>query len=540
MKIDLKYHKDLLKIRQIVSQNLSNETFLFELRQSQVFDWFNDMKSINEINKALSNSQDFSVHSISKLLTGKYELDFVDSFKIENYIFFAGFKGKDSTPDLKELIISHYKNVLENGYYNNALSEQRSRSQYILSEISVLHEITRAFEDAKSLDNLLHYIVDHARSLMRTESASLMLHIPETNELEFKVVLGPKSEEVKPFRLAMGKGIAGWVAQNKEPILIPDAYQDERFDPSFDKRSGYRTKSILCVPLLHKGKTIGVMTVLNRLDDEPFNENDKNSIFSFASQAALAIENARLIQTEIEKERLDKELQVAAEIQRLLLPSEIPAFPQLQISASYLPCKEVSGDYFNIFKADENNLIVVVADVAGKGIPAAMMVSNMQAKLAAYLEESRDLISIVTRLNSMIKNSMEDRFITFFIGIYNSLEEKLSYINAGHNPPILFNNRIQELKTGGIFIGSLPWQYEKETIAVRKNDILIFYTDGLVEAMNDKKEDFGEKRVFEIIKKNKMKSAEEIQNEIKYAVKKHIQTSQLEDDFTLIVIKKHV
>ena len=174
-----------------------------------------------------------------------------------------------------------------------------------------------------------------------------------------------------------------------------------------------------------------------------------------------------------------------------------------------------------------------MADVAGKGIPGAMMVSNMQATLAAYLEESRDLISIVNRLNeNIIKSSMDDRFITFFIGLYNLEEDKMTYINAGHNPPVIFNTEIRELKTGGIFIGCLPWQFKKD-------DILVFYTDGLVEAMNNKKEEFGEQRLYKIIEKNRDKSAEEIQTEIRNEVKNHIQTSGMEDDFTLIVIKKY-
>lgn len=425
-------------------------------------------------------------------------------------------------------------------YLADKLQKYNDRTQQMISEVSVLHEISRAFEGSKSLDNLLTYLVEKAQLLMRTESASLMLHIEKTNELEFKVVLGPKSEEVKPFRLAIGKGIAGWVAQNQKPILIPNAYEDPRFDPSFDKRSGYVTRSILCVPMIHKGKTIGVMTVLNRLDNQPFIEDDKTLMLTFASQAALAIENARLLQAAIEKERLDKELQVASEIQNLLIPQTLPEVPGLQLSATYLPCKEVSGDFYDIIKIDESLFAFVVADVAGKGIPGAMLVSTMQATLSAYLEVSNDLVSIVDRLNrSIMKNTTDDRFITFFIGLYNSAESTLTYVNAGHNPPfILRKGEIIRLNKGGVFIGSIPWNYESDQLQLMPDDVWVLFTDGLVEAMDSRKNEFGDARLEQTVKENHKKPSGEILESIKENVNKHISNSKLDDDFTLVVVKR--
>ena len=442
-----------------------------------------------------------------------------------------------------KLLANNFEQILQNDFLEKSLKRSNQLTRQMISEMGALHEISRMFESSKNIDALLKYVLEKCMDLMNAEAASSMMVVEGTDELEFKTVLGPKSEGVKPFRLKIGKGLSGWVAQNNEPVLIPDAYKDARFDPSFDKRSGFRTRSMLCVPLTYKSKPIGVMTILNRLDGNPFTESDKNLLTTFASQAALAIENAQLLQTTLEKERLDKELQVAAEIQQLIIPQSLPPIKGLDISAIYVPCKEVSGDFYDIIKIDENQYVFVVADVSGKGIPGAMLVSTMQAILKAYLEYSTDLKSIISKLNErIIKNTTEDRFITFFFGLYNSNENSLTYINAGHNPPILVldNNELQRLEKGGIFIGCLPWEYELDTIELPKNSILALFTDGIVEAMNENQEEFGEDRLISILKESKSMTVPELREQIIKRVKEHRGGRVLEDDLTLALFKRVV
>ena len=281
--------------------------------------------------------------------------------------------------EIGRFIANYIGNILHNENLVANLKDYSNRMQRMLNEMGTLHEITHALEYSENIDLLLMYIMQKSQSVMQAESASLMLVIEETNELEFKIVLGPKASEVKPFRLPIGKGIAGWVAQSGKPVLIPDCYSDPRFDPSFDKRSGYHTRTMLTVPMIHQSKTLGVMSILNRLDGNPFDENDQMLFTIFASQAALSIENARLLYAAIEKERLDKELQVASEIQRLLIPQKIPQSDFLEIAAEYIPCKEIGGDFYDVIQLDDNRFIFVIADVSGKGIPGAMVVANMQA-----------------------------------------------------------------------------------------------------------------------------------------------------------------
>ena len=443
--------------------------------------------------------------------------------------------------EIARFICNYIANMLHNDHLVQNLKQYSDRMQKMVDELGTLHEITHALESTDTIDTLLEYIMKKSLEVMQAESASLMLVIEETHELEFKVALGPKGTAVKPFRLPIGQGISGWVAESGEPVLIPDCYSDPRFDPSFDKRTGYKTRSMLCVPMIHKGKIVGVMSIINRLDLKPFDENDQLLFTIFASQAALSIENARLVHSAIEKERLDKELQVASEIQRLLIPQDIPRLKFLEIAAAYMPCKEVGGDFYDILQLDDNRFIFVVADVSGKGIPGAMVVSNMQATLRAYLEYSADLISIVTRLNELIiRQTTADRYITFFIALYDHHEKSLTYINAGHNPPLLISaeGQITELRKGGVFIGYVPWEFESETLPFNPGDLLLLYTDGVVEAMNDKEEEFEFSRLKEIVIQNHSQSVEQIRDHIFNAVKHHVGSNPLQDDYTMMIARR--
>ncbi len=485
---------------------------------------------------------------VAEQIRKAFALDMVTKVAVRNdkkYLLglrFASHVPVEVAYEMQRVVQQHIESLIGNQQLRESLDHYQQRIQKMLSEMGALHELSRNIESSHNIDHLLKYILQRSMNLLQAEAASLMLKVEERDELEFKVVLGPTADKIKPFRVKLGQGISGWVAQQGEPILIPDAYADARFDPSFDKHTGFRTKSYLCVPMVYKSRIFGVMTLLNRLDNQPFSENDKELLTIFASQAALAIENTTLLQTALEKERIDKELQVAAEIQQLLIPKTLPQIPDLQISATYIPCKEVSGDFYDIMALNDHQYVFIVADVSGKGVPGALLVSNMSASLKAYLEYSTDLKAIIERLNQKImRNTTDDRYITFFFALYDCNEQSLHYINAGHNPPLLFQNNstFKRLDTGGIFIGSLPWNYEQDAVQLASPSVLVLYTDGLLEAMNSREEEFGEARIKATIRAYASHSAIEIQEKIVQAVYEHVGgENRFEDDFTLIVIKK--
>ncbi len=440
-----------------------------------------------------------------------------------------------------ELCVRVFGLLLDNKKLEEELKRKAREMQDVLEKTSALHEISRSIESLSSLDALLQDIVQKAMHLMNAESGSLLLFTDEGDELEFKVALGPKSQNVKPFKIKLGQGISGWVAEHGQPILIKDAYKDPRFDPSFDKRSGYRTRSFLCVPLRYKERILGVITILNRLDMKPFSEKDLELLLTFSTQAALAIENTRLLQEAIEKERLKADIKIASEIQKLLIPTQLPEIEGLEIDATYIPCKEMSGDFYDVIPMKNDKWAFLMADVSGKSIPAAMLMSNFQASVRTIFQFSDDLAWIMSNLNNMIqKQTTSDRFITVFSAIYDSHNNRLEYVNAGHNPPVIISKtkKISLLKKGGIFLGVLPWKYQQGHRTLHFGDLLAIYTDGLVEAMNEQEEEFTLERLENLIIKNRDLPLSDLKEIIITAVRKHVGAQQLDDDFTLMLIRK--
>jgi len=440
-----------------------------------------------------------------------------------------------------ELIVSYLASFWRTLEILKNTKELNERTQTSIEEVTGLLEISYAIESGEDIQALLEAIIKKCMVIMRAEAASLMLLNEEKNELEFRIALGPKGKEVKPLKLPVGQGIGGWVAQEGRPLLIPDAYLDSRFDPSFDKKTGYITKSILCVPLKHKDKIVGVVQALNRLDGRPFTQEDLRTFNLFANLAALAIENSRLLYTAIEKEKFDKDLVVATEIQRLIIPHHLPKVTNLEMSGIYIPSKGVGGDFYSVFPINENETVFCIADATGKGIPGAIMVSTLHATLKAYLDFTSDLILILNKLNHLIEElSSSDRFITLFIASYDKRTNEFAYINAGHCPPLLFRkkNKPQKLSKGGVCIGVVPFEYELTKFKLEKGDTLLMYTDGVIEAKNDQGELFTEERLIQTVLDKHAQSCEVIQDEITLRVLDHCGDQPLSDDFTLFIIRR--
>ncbi len=413
----------------------------------------------------------------------------------------------------------------------------------LVDRLNFLHKVSQKISETKPLSKLLNEILEDSKIVMDVEASSLLLYDKKEKKLYFQVATGSKGKSVKRHSVKLGGGLAGWVAKHKQPLLIDDCYNDPRFDDWYDKKLNYKTRNMICVPMMRKKKLIGVIQVINKNNGKGFAQQDLNIFETLASQCAIAIENARLVVTQVEKEALERELDTARTIQQNLLPDKLPDYDDLDTAAMLVPAKEVGGDYYNVLRINDKTSLFLVADVAGKGIPAALIVSTIFSYLQTFikLEDSFDLMRFVKSLNRVLMDSTTfDKFVTVWIGVYHHQSKELESVNAGHNPTYLFRKGIsnpQILSDGGIFLGSLEVPFEIESIRIGSGDVLLFYSDGVTEAWNKKQEDYGEERLIQLVSKNRKKKAADLLDLINKDLKQHAGKAVQSDDITCGIVK---
>lgn len=291
-----------------------------------------------------------------------------------------------------------------------------------------------------------------------------------------------------------------------------------------------------------QNEKVAVIGVGERANNVPFTETDFNFLKSLANLAVISIQKTYFLEERIDKERMEEELSIAKSIQEGLLPDPIPEVDGVDLAARTISSREVGGDYFDIAKTPDGNTILAIADVTGKGVPAALLMANLQSMLHVLLPVDITLAEATERMNNLIfKNTPSDKFITFFWAKYLSTHKILRYVNAGHNPPLLLRNhsdKFEELSTGGLLLGAMETMmpYEQADVQLNPNDILISYTDGVNEAMDNDEEEFGTTRLKECILRNRDKSSEEILDAIVEEVLE-FSNQKLFDDLTLLIIK---
>lgn len=300
------------------------------------------------------------------------------------------------------------------------------------------------------------------------------------------------------------------------------------------------------VPMRNNDKTIGLFLCGERVTKQPFSETDLDFISLAAAQAANALEQARLFKETLEMQAMEKEMQVAKEIQAALLPKTLPVLSGIELAARNIPTKQVGGDYYDIMMLDEKHLFLGIADVTGKGTPAALLMANLQASIKAYMTafnpETFDLSKVVGKINNIIyENTPADKFITFFCAVMNLQTRTMISINAGHNPPYLLkkSGAIQRLTKGGVILGviSTLMPYEVETTVLESGDTLLLFTDGVTESMNQKREEFGEERLEAILKAHADKPASSLIEKIIEETARFQPMSEQHDDITLVCMK---
>lgn len=297
----------------------------------------------------------------------------------------------------------------------------------------------------------------------------------------------------------------------------------------------------LIVPMKIKNETKGLILLGKRKNELVYSQSDIEFVSSVGSLAIISIDNARLFKETLEKQRLEKDLETARNIQTNLLPKSIPAFSNFEMAAFNKSARMVGGDYYDIIKLDEQNVLFAIADVSGKGVPAALLMANIQAFLKSICKMKMHLSDATNLLNDLVaENTTNGSFITFFWGIINNDKKELTFVNAGHNPPLLIrNSQIIKLKKGGMILGVMPTivPYLSDTIQLEAGDTIVLFTDGITEAMNVKWEEYSDEKLEAFVLDKTNLDSKRLLEEIKQSVEQFTVGAEQSDDITCLVVK---
>ncbi|MFN3404101.1 MAG: PP2C family protein-serine/threonine phosphatase [Cytophagaceae bacterium] len=292
----------------------------------------------------------------------------------------------------------------------------------------------------------------------------------------------------------------------------------------------------LAIPVAHKTNVLAYVLLGGNADQNE--KTDIPFIQTFANIIIVAIENKKLARKELAQQALKKELEIARDVQSLLFPKSLPYTDNLKLKADYLPHHTIGGDYYDYIELDKNKFIICIADVSGKGIPAALLMSNFQASLRTLTRQTDDLKKIVNELNYIIKlNAKGDRFITFFIALIDTSKNKINFINAGHNPSFIISSegRVEIMDKGTTVLGvfeNLPFMEEGE-IAYTKDSLLFLYTDGITETSNAKDDEFGQERLLKVLLKKKNEDLSKMHSDLLKDLNKFKGDKIFPDDITI-------
>lgn len=418
------------------------------------------------------------------------------------------------------------------------LEEENKRLRRAVEELSILNDLSRAIGASLNSEEIIQTIIRRSLRAVNAEQGVITL-IDDQNQDTMKTLVRTtvSSGDHQPYHFS--QSLLGWMQLNKKPLLIQSPAQDERFRGITWESS---IRSVLCVPLMVKSNLIGVLTVYNRKDSDSFSENDQRLLAIIAAQSAQVVENARLYEKEKDLVRMQEELRLAARIQQELLPKKPPTVPGYDIYGTTRPAQVIGGDYFDFVHIDDGHIGICIGDVSGKGLPASLLVSNLQATVRSHAMQNLPPKELVRKGNKVLfQNTSPEKFATFFYAVLDTKEHVLHVSNGGHDHPFLFNKQGEHrrLKTGGIPLGMFEdFPYEEEEIPLEPGDLLVMYSDGITESMNALEEEFGETRLLNTLQKYRDASSTELIANITQATRAHAGDTPQMDDMTLVVLRR--
>ena len=425
-----------------------------------------------------------------------------------------------------------------------ALAERRGA----MEELSSIVEAAKRLNSTLDLGELIHIILQIATRQTGADRGTVFLVDREREEIWSLVGLGLQQQVI---RLPANRGLAGWVACEGQAVRVEEAYSDPRFEPDVDRMLGFKTERLMCLPIRNEaGVIIGVLELLNKA--EAFTEEDEAFLDALSTHVALALEKAQLHRERVEKEKMERDLELAREIQAGFLPEAPPEWKGVEIAVSHRASQRVGGDYYDFLPvkaSGQDALLLVVADVEGKGTASALVMANVQATLHALADRVDALEKLPATINQKLLSGSRGaglgagrttKYLSMFLALVEQEGRRLRYVNAGHVPPAVIraDGRHEWLETGGMIVGLLAdAEYRSATVELGPGDLLVACTDGITETMDAAGNEYGRARLAESAGQKRGKRPEEILRGVLEEVEKHLQGGAHEDDRVLLVMK---
>lgn len=408
--------------------------------------------------------------------------------------------------------------------------------------LGLISKVGVALLSSSGLDETLNQVASLVFEAVPAERCVIMLR-DEAAADGMKILVARvrgKDEQIEEVRIS--RTVMDEVMKNGKSVLTSDAQHDPRYASQTMALLGIR--SVLAVPLsVSASEVFGLVYADSPTYETTFSEEHLDILVTLASVASIRVENARLLEERFERERMERELELATEIQQSFQPSSPPVIEGYEFQGISFSCYEIGGDYYDFIPRHDNKMMIALGDVSGKGTAAALLMSSLHAAIHAQVAAKSTLAETVKSVNQYLAdNTPTNRFVTLFIAELDPATGKLFFINAGHNPPLMgrADGRVEQLASGGFPLGILPTaEYEIGETDLQPNDALVIYSDGVSEASNLKGEEFGMERLTSVIRENLKRSASGLRDKIESSLSTFTQSTPAGDDITLVIVKKN-
>lgn len=421
---------------------------------------------------------------------------------------------------------------------NQQILEENRRLKRAVDELTTLNDLARAIAGQRDSSEIMDVIIRRSLKAVHAQQGVITL-VDQSQQQEMKTLIRATVSSSEHEQFHLNQNLLGWMHINRKPLIMNDPANDERFKGVQWDESIH---SLLCVPMQVKSELIGLLTLYNKKETHEFTEEDQRLLGIIAGQSAQVVENARLYEEEQEYFKMQDEVKVASQIQIGLLPKSAPIIEGYDLAGISIPAKMVGGDYFDFIDLNDNRLGICLGDVTGKGMPAALLMANLQATIRGQsIANSSAKDCVYCSNNLLVKNTDEGKFVTLFYGILDTEIHQFTFSNAGHDNPFLItkSKEMFRLHTGGIVLGFMEEsQYKEETITFNPGDCLVIFSDGITETKNAMEEEFGDDRVLQIITRNRDIPAEKLIEKIMTGINNFSEGAALMDDVTLVVVKR--